>query len=183
LTALCATGHGEFRLDGNDRMRERPIGPLIDALAAAGVIARCDLGNNCPPVTVQTTGLPAGEIHVGGHLSSQYLSALLMAAPAAQGDVTVCVTGELVSRPYIDMTLANMQAFGAVIEEPEPNRFRIKAQPYQAREYAIEPDASAASYFFALAAVTGGEITVSGLSRNALQGDVHFVDALEQMGC
>ena len=183
LTALCATGDGTYRLDGNERMRERPIGPLVSALSQAGIETRCEFGNDCPPVVITTGGLPAGEIRVGGNLSSQYLSALLMSAPAGQGEVTIAVEGELVSRPYIDMTLANMRAFGADISEPELNRFVIAAKPYTGREYAIEPDASAASYFFALAAITGGSMTIEGLSAEALQGDVHFVDVLEQMGC
>lgn len=183
LTALCCTGRGRFRLDGNARMRERPIGPLVAALQQIGVNIRCELGNSCPPVIIETAGLPGGELTVAGDLSSQYLSALLMAAPAAQGAVTVQVAGELVSRPYIDMTLANMREFGASVTEPVTNRFVIARQPYQARRYAIEPDASAASYFFGLAAVTGGCITVEGLHRQALQGDVRFAAVLEQMGC
>ncbi|WP_437230664.1 3-phosphoshikimate 1-carboxyvinyltransferase [Planctomicrobium sp. SH661] len=183
LTALCATGRGRFRLDGNPRMRERPIAPLIEALQAAGVDARCEFENGCPPVLIASHGLPGGTIPVAGDLSSQYLSGLLMAGPAAQSDVTVEVQGPLVSRPYVDMTLAMMRDFGAEISEPVPNCFSIKAKPYRARQYDIEPDASAASYFFAVAAVTGGEVTVEGLHRNALQGDVQFVDALVRMGC
>ncbi|SFI17684.1 3-phosphoshikimate 1-carboxyvinyltransferase [Planctomicrobium piriforme] len=183
LTALCAAGSGRYRLDGNSRMRERPIAPLVAALASAGVKARCELENDCPPVQIETDGLPGGRIRVGGDLSSQYLSALLMAAPAASAGVTVEVTGELVSRPYVDMTLEMMRAFGANIHEPQTNHFEIAAQPYVGRTYDIEPDASAASYFFAAAAVTGGEVTVLGLHRNALQGDVKFVDALVRMGC
>ena len=183
LTAMCALGTGTFRLDGNARMRERPIAPLVDALKRAGVDVECELGTDCPPVLVKARGLAGGRISVDGSLSSQYLSALLMAAPCAQGDVTLDVTGELVSRPYIEMTIANMRQFGASVTEPRPNEFVIAASPFQACEYDIEPDASAASYFFALAAVTGGEITVEGLTRGALQGDVQFVEALRQMGC
>lgn len=183
LTALCATANGSFHLDGNARMRERPIAPLVDALKAIGVDARCELNNGCPPVAISTSGLPGGRIQVAGNMSSQYLSGLLMAAPAAQSSVTVEVVGELVSRPYVDMTLEMMRSFGAIVDEPEPNHFRIEATPYVGRVYDIEPDASAASYFFAVAAVTGGRVTVEGLHRNALQGDVQFVDALVQMGC
>ncbi len=183
LTALCAAGNGTYRLDGNARMRERPIAPLIAALSAVGVDAVCELNNGCPPVSVKTSGLAGGRIEVSGNLSSQYLSALLMAAPAARAPVTVAVTGELVSRPYVDMTLEMMRAFEAEVDEPQLNEFRIAAKPYVGRTYDIEPDASAASYFFGVAAVTGGEVTVNGLSRNALQGDVRFVEALEQMGC
>jgi len=183
LTALCATGQGTFRLDGNTRMRERPIAPLIDALRSTGLLAECTLQNGCPPVSLITSGLPGTTIRVEGNLSSQYLSGLLMASPAARENVIVEVQGELVSRPYVDMTLALMRDFGAQITETTPNCFQVQATPYLGRNYQIEPDASAASYFFALAAVTGGTVTVEGLHRQALQGDVRFVDALMQMGC
>lgn len=183
LTALCAAGSGRYRLDGNARMRERPIAPLVEALSAAGVKVQCELGNECPPVLMNTSGLPGGVMSVRGDLSSQYLSGLLMASPAARNDLTVAVEGELVSRPYVDMTLSMMRSFGAEISEPRPNHFEIAGHPYAARNYEIEPDASAASYFFAMAAVTSGEVTVEGLHRDALQGDVRFVDALVQMGC
>ncbi|WP_437185446.1 3-phosphoshikimate 1-carboxyvinyltransferase [Planctomicrobium sp. SH668] len=183
LTAMCATGHGSYVLDGNSRMRERPIAPLVEALSDIGVATDCPQGNGCPPVRIQTTGIPGGVIRVRGDLSSQYLSGLLMASPAARSSVTVQVEGELVSRPYVDMTISMMRDFGAEVVESERNTFQISAKPYTGRVYDIEPDASAASYFFAVAAVTGGEVTVEGLNRNALQGDVKFVDALVQMGC
>lgn len=183
LTALCAAGSGTYRLDGNARMRERPIAPLMEALAECGVEARCELENGCPPVTLITSGLAGGEITVAGDLSSQYLSGLLMAAPVAQRPLICRVSGELVSRPYVDMTLAQMRDFGATVVEQPERVFQIEAAGYTARAYSIEPDASAASYFFAVAAVTGGTVTVRGLSREALQGDVKFVDALVRMGC
>jgi len=191
LTAACALGNGEFRLDGNARMRERPIAPLIDAVCRWGsqsgsgreTRAECELGTGCPPVTVFASGLPSATIEVAGNLSSQYLSALLMVAPCAAGAVTIRVAGELVSRPYVDMTMAVMRAFGAEIREAESGVFRTTGAGYQQSDYDIEPDASAASYFMAAAAVTGGDVTIAGLSRDALQGDVHFADVLEQMGC
>ncbi len=183
LTALCAIGNGTYRLDGNERMRERPIAPLVDALAQAGVDVSCELGNDCPPVIVRTTGLTANTIEVSGSISSQYLSGLLMVAPVATQDITVHVVGELVSRPYIDMTLKVMRSFGATIDEPTPNNFLVHATGYTGQSYDIEPDASAASYFFAAAAITSGEVTIEGLHRDALQGDVGFVDALVKMGC
>jgi len=185
LSAFCALDYAEipFKLDGNERMRERPIQPLVDALRRWGSDARCELETGCPPVLVTGRGLPGGTVTVAGNLSSQYLSALLMVAPCAAGPVTVKVEGELVSRPYVDMTLDIMRAFGAEVIEPEPCVFAIANTGYTGRGYDIEPDASAASYFFAAAAVTGGKVTVEGLHKNALQGDVHFVSALEQMGC
>lgn len=185
LTALCAVlpAGSRTRLDGNARMRERPIQPLVDALRGWGADVRCERESGCPPVVVTGGGLPGGEVAVAGDLSSQYLSALLMVAPCAQGDVTVRVAGPLVSRPYVEMTLRVMREFGACITEPAENLFAIESGGYQGREYAIEPDASAASYFFAAAAVTGGRVSVEGLSRSSLQGDVRFVEVLEQMGC
>lgn len=183
LTALCTLGQGQFRLDGNARMRERPIRDLVDALNALGGRTACELGTDCPPVTVAAAGLPGGVAMVAGNISSQYLSALLMAAPCASGPVELRIAGELVSEPYVEMTLGVMSHFGVHVEREDASRFLIEPQQYCAADYAIEPDASAASYFFAAAAITGGEITVEGLSAHALQGDVRFVDALERMGC
>ncbi|WP_237226909.1 3-phosphoshikimate 1-carboxyvinyltransferase [Rubinisphaera sp. JC750] len=183
LTAACSLGNGEYRLDGNSRMRERPIRDLVQAISQFGVDIRCELDSDCPPVLINTTGLPGGTITVPGNLSSQYLSALLMVAPYAKEPVEIVVSGELVSVPYVEMTLQVMQSFGVNVEVQQMQRFRIQPQTYKAREYAIEPDASAASYFFAAAAVTGGNVTVKGLHRDALQGDVHFVEALRDMGC
>ena len=183
LTALCSLGRGEFRLDGNARMRERPIQPLLDALRLWGVDVRSENGTGCPPVLVRADGLSEGKIAVSGKISSQYLSALLMVAPCAGGPVAVDVQGELVSRPYVDMTLAVMRSFGGQVDEPKAGQFRTCGGGYAGVDYEIEPDASAASYFFAAAAVTGGEATVQGLSRRSLQGDIGFVDALQQMGC
>ena len=183
LTAFCSLGHGEYRLDGNERMRERPISHLVESLTKLRVDARCELGTNCPPVCMTAKGLSGGQTSIAGNVSSQYLSALLMAAPCASTPVDIEVTGELVSKPYIDMTMGVMAQFGATVLCPDRHRFSISPQQYKATNYAIEPDASAASYFFAVAAITGGEVTVEGLSSYALQGDVNFVDALEQMGC
>lgn len=183
LTALCSLGQGQFRLDGNARMRERPIGELAVALRQLGADVRCELNNDCPPVVVRGSGLPGGTAKVGASISSQYLSALLMAAPSAHHPVTLEIEGELVSEPYVAMTQRVMEAFGVTVATPSPGVFRIAPQAYRAGTYEIEPDASAASYFFAAAAITGGEVTVAGLTRRALQGDVAFVDSLERMGC
>uniref|UniRef100_A0A7C4QXV6 3-phosphoshikimate 1-carboxyvinyltransferase n=1 Tax=Schlesneria paludicola TaxID=360056 RepID=A0A7C4QXV6_9PLAN len=183
LTALCGVGEGRFRLDGNARMRQRPIGELLAALNRLGVHAFSEAGTDCPPVIVETRGLVGGTTALDPRLSSQYLSALLMAAPAARHSVEIRLEGPLVSEPYIDMTLGVMARFGVTVDHSRPGIFRIEPQPYRASAYDIEPDASAASYFFAAAAITGGEVTVHGLTQYALQGDVRFVDLLEQMGC
>lgn len=184
LTAMAALGHGAFRLDGVERMRERPIADLIDALEQLGARVVSENGDGCPPVVVHANGLPGGDATVRGDISSQFLSGLLMAAPTARTPVELVIDGPLVSQPYVRMTLAVMRAFGVDVEtDDELSRFRVAPQCYGAREYAIEPDASAASYFWAAAAVTSGEVTVEGLSADSLQGDVALVDCLEQMGC
>lgn len=183
LTAFCALGHGAYRLDGNARMRQRPISKLVSAIQQLGVNAQCDLDSDCPPVIVHTQGMTGGTAVVDAQISSQYLSALLMAAPCAQGPVEIRLTGELVSEPYIDMTLGVMARFGVTVDTTHPGIYRTSPQRYRGTLYEIEPDASAASYFFAAAAITGGEITVNGLSEYALQGDLKFLDILEQMGC
>jgi 3-phosphoshikimate 1-carboxyvinyltransferase len=185
LTALVALGHGTFRLDGVARMRERPIADLLEALGALGVSARSEAGNGCPPVVVEAAGLPGGWATIRGDVSSQFLSGLLLASPYAAKLLEIEVEGELVSRPYVDMTLSVMRSFGAQIDAAiDGQRYRVSnAAHYQGQAYAIEPDASAASYFFGAAAVTGGDVTVQGLSRGSLQGDVGFCDCLAQMGC
>lgn len=187
LTSFCAIGTGRYRLDGVERMRQRPIRDLVQTLNELGARVRCEVPETgCPPVLVDGSlgRLPGGTASVRGDISSQFLSSLLMAAPAAQTAVTLNVDGELVSRPYVTMTLAMMESFGVSVDYPaDLSSFRIPSKLYRGRDYDIEPDASAASYFFGLAAVTGGRIKVTGLTRDALQGDVHFVSALEQMGC
>lgn len=185
LTAMVTLGHGAFQLDGVPRMRERPIGDLADTLNALGATVRCESPGGCPPVAVHANGLPGGEALVRGDISSQFLSGLLMACPCAQGPVLLRVDGQLVSQPYVRMTLEVMRSFGVEVAAPEDlSQFEIlPAGAYKPRDYAIEPDASAASYFWAAAAICGGEVTVEGLTRDALQGDVAFVECLAQMGC
>jgi 3-phosphoshikimate 1-carboxyvinyltransferase len=183
LAALVALGHGIYRLDGVPRMRERPIGDLLDALRQLGADAESVNGSGCPPILVRAAGLPGGHAVVAGSISSQFLSAVLLAAPCAERDIVLEVRGELVSKPYVTMTLAVMRAFGAAIPG-DSFPIRVPApQLYRGRTYSIEPDASAASYFFAAAAIAGGSVTVEGLSRSSLQGDVAFCDCLRQMGC
>ena len=184
LTAMLTLGHGSFRLDGTPRMRQRPIGDLLDALGQLGADVASEADTGCPPVVINAAGLPGGGATVAGNISSQYLSGLLMAAPLAREAVELTVRGRLVSKPYIEMTLAVMRAFGVSVEAEQLGRFRIACgQKYLAPQYDIEPDASAASYFLAAAAITGGEVTVEGLTRGSIQGDVAFCDCLQQMGC
>ncbi len=184
LTAMLTLGHGEYHLDGTARMRERPIGDLLETLRQLGANVATETGSGCPPVTIHANGLSGGQATVGGDISSQFLSGLLLAAPYARSNVDLTVRGVLVSQPYIEMTREVMESFGVRVETIHSGRFTIAAPThYQARAYAIEPDASAASYFFAAAAITQGEVTVEGLSRDSLQGDVIFCDCLKRMGC
>jgi 3-phosphoshikimate 1-carboxyvinyltransferase len=185
LTALVSLGTGRYRLDGVARMRERPIGDLLSALRQLGVNASSELGNGYPPVVVQAQGLNGGTLRMKGDISSQFLSGLLMVAPLARGQVTIELTTPLVSPSYVAMTTRMMHAFGAEVEQPAAHCFRVSQllSSYKATGYQIEPDASAASYFFAAAAITGGHATVPGLGWNGLQGDVRFSRVLEQMGC
>ena len=182
LLAACAAGHGRFTLDASGQLRRRPMGPLLEALRAQGALFE-PAGATALPVTVVAGGLAGGTISLPGDVSSQFVSALLMAAPLARAPLTIAVDG-LVSSPYVDMTLAMMGQFGVEAERDAYAAFRLRPATYRARTYAVEPDASTASYFFAAAAVTGGRVTVPGLRRRGgLQGDVCFVDVLEAMGC
>jgi 3-phosphoshikimate 1-carboxyvinyltransferase len=185
LTALVTLGHGRFRLDGIERMRQRPIGDLLAALNQLGANTASEDANSCPPVIVHANGLPGGVANVRGNISSQFLSGILMAAPAAHTPVALVIDGVLVSQPYVRMTMEVMREFEVNVDAgAEFEQFTIHApQQYAAREYAIEPDASAASYFWAAAAISGGRVTIKGLARTSLQGDVAFVDCLEAMGC
>jgi 3-phosphoshikimate 1-carboxyvinyltransferase len=183
LAAVLCLGHGQYRLDGSPRMRERPMQDLLDALAQLGADARSERGNGCPPILIEAHGLRGGSAEVAGDKSSQFLSALLLAAPYAQHDVTVTVRGPLIARPYVDLTQRVMADFGVACECLGRDRFHIRAgQRYRAGRYRIEPDASAAHYFFAAAALTGGRVRVNGLGTHSCQGDVRFVDVLAAMG-
>ena len=184
LTAMLALGKGVYHLDGVPRMRERPIQDLLDALGQLGVSATSDNEDGCPPVTVHADGLYGGAVRVKSDASSQFLSGLLMAAPFAGGETVIEVAAGAVSEPYIAMTVALLRDFGLTLDEVEPGRYVVPGrQSHDRREYAVEPDASSASYFFAAAAITGGRATLTGLTRDSLQGDVAFVDALARMGC
>jgi 3-phosphoshikimate 1-carboxyvinyltransferase len=186
LAAMLGLGHGHYRLDGVPRMRERPIEDLLAALRQLGVKADSDTGSGCPPVVIEAQGLSGGRVAIRGDTSSQFLSALLMAAPFAQTPVEIAVEGPLVSEPYVAMTLNLMRAWSLRVETGPGPVYRIRPQtPKQPGQYLIEADASAASYFFGAAAVTRGSVTVNGFVNAAasLQGDRAFLHVLEQMGC
>ena len=181
VAALCL-GHGRFRIDGSARMQQRPIQELLDALAELGGQARSAAGNGFPPVVVEAEGLLGGHARVAAAKSSQFLSALLMVAPYAHRRTELEVVGSLVAPPYVDMTIGVMGGFGVTVVRDDYRRFTIEPQAYAARPYRIEPDASSAHYFLAAAALCGGRVRVEGLGYASLQGDVRFVDVLEQMG-
>ncbi len=184
LTAMVCLGHGRFRLDGVPRMRERPIQDLLDALLQLGVRISSEQSNGCPPVVVEADGLLGGHVRIRGDISSQFLSGLLMAAPLARADVLIEVDGPLVSWPYVAMTLELMRQFGVEVEISGRQRFHVPGRrSYGARSLLIEPDASAASYFAAAAAITGGQVELADLGRGSLQGDIRFLDVLGRMGC
>jgi 3-phosphoshikimate 1-carboxyvinyltransferase len=161
-------------------MARRPIEDLVEALRQLGVGVDCATG--CPPLTVHGGRLPGGRVVMRGDRSSQYVSALLMAAALADGPINLRVDGTLVSRPYVAMTTRMMADFGGQVRA-DADGFSIEpATAYRSRRYAVEPDASAASYPFALAAGSGGHITVPGLGTDAMQGDLAFVDVLREAG-
>lgn len=184
LTAYVALGTGRFRIDGVARMRERPIGPLLSALRQLGVKATSERDNDCPPVVIESRGIDGGPVEIPGDLSSQYVSALMMVAPCTPRGIHLTIRGTLVSQPYVDLTLSVMAAFGATARNDDYRRIEVPGdQPYHGRVYQVEPDASAASYFLAAAAVTGGRVRIEALGRASAQGDVRLAGILERMGC
>jgi 3-phosphoshikimate 1-carboxyvinyltransferase len=181
LTALCALVPGAQVVTGDQRMQARPIHDLVEALAGLGVDIQDTRG--CPPVTVRSDVLRGGDVRVQAHLSSQYLSALLMIAPYAQQPVSLEVVGEMVSESYVELTLDVMAGFGVTVRRPEPRRFIIPQQHYRGRTFTIEGDVTSAGYWWALAALTGGRITVQNVQLSSHQGDIEFLRVLQRMGC
>jgi len=194
LSAFLTLGYGEYTLDGDSRMRERPIGDLIAAFKPLGACLGpantenwsliTDYSCICPPIKIIASGLLGGKTAIAGDISSQFLSALLMVAPYAQAPVEIELSTALNSKPYVDMTLAIMRDFGVTIERDDYQYFKIIPNRYSPiNNYSIESDASAASYFFAAPAICGGTVCVENISRRSVQGDIAFLDVLEKMGC
>jgi len=181
--ALCAS-EGSFTLTGEPRMYERPIADLVDALLPLGADIEYLGEPGYPPLRINATGLKGGEVGIRGNISSQFLTALLMAAPLAEGDLSIRVEGELVSKPYIDITLHTMALFGVEVENHDYQRFVIRAgQQYRSPgEVMVEGDASSASYFLAAAAIAGGTVRVYGVGADSVQGDKAFAEVLGKMG-
>ena len=182
ISAAMALSSERGVLDADPAMRRRPLAATIDALRTLGASVE-ELGERGHlPIAVTGPLNGVDRLEIPTSTSSQFTSGILMIGPYLPGGLTVALTGDLVSRPYVDMTIAVMRAFGAVVETPDERTIVVSEGGYRGTEYAIEPDASAASYFFALAAMTGGRIVVDGLGSESLQGDLRFVDHLAAMG-
>jgi 3-phosphoshikimate 1-carboxyvinyltransferase len=184
LTAALAASNVDVTLTGEPRMYERPIGHLVDALRQWQADIRYTGSEDFPPLHIKGKALHGGGMQIDGSISSQFLTAVLMVAPLLTGDSEINITGELVSKPYIDITLALMQRFGVTVQNHDYKRFSIKGnQTYRSPgHWLVEGDASSASYFLAAAAIKGGSIKVTGIGKHAVQGDIHFADALQAMG-
>ena len=182
VAALC---RGELFITGSKRMRSRPIGPLVIALNRLGVDVSCIEKDGCPPVLIRAKGIKGGRVSIQGNQSSQYLSSILLSGPYADNDIEIEVRGKLVSRPYVDITVNVMKEFGIRVERHNYDSFRISSgRRYRAGEFAIQGDVSSASYFWAAAAVTGGKITTENIYPHVTrQGDIRFLEVLEEMGC
>jgi 3-phosphoshikimate 1-carboxyvinyltransferase len=184
LTAICALGKDTYTLMGNDRMAERPIQALIDALGQIGVQARSTHNNGCPPVDVSGKNLSGTTVTISCRESSQYLTGLLLMAPCTKGGLKIGVTQGPVSRPYVDMTIDVMAKFGIATDRQGYDGFQVTGnQAYRSGDYEVEADASQAGYFWAAAAICRKAVKVKGVSQDSCQGDVNFSKVLESMGC
>lgn len=184
LTSLVSLGEGEYTLTGTERLCQRPIGALVEALRYLGVEARTRGEDGFPPVVVNAGGLPGGSIVFKDIVSSQFVSSLMICAPYAGKETTIDLEGAIRSHPYLEMTKEVMEAFGVPVHQDRPNRFRISGKErYQSREYRVEGDASSASYFFLAAAICRGRVRVENLNPGTRQGDIGFLGVLEKLGC
>lgn len=181
--ALCAST-GSVTLTGEPRMEERPIAHLIDALLPVGADVTYLKEAGYPPIHIHGKGLTGGEVEIDGSISSQFLTALLMAAPLINDTLIIRIKGELVSKPYIDITLDTMRRFGVDVQNDAYQTFTVAGNAHYVSpgRFMVEGDASSASYFLAAAAIKGGQVKVTGVGRNSIQGDIHFADVLEKMG-
>ena len=184
MCAALAVSNVDTVLTGEPRMEERPIGDLVDALREADAEVTYLKNEGFPPLQIKGKTLNGGEMSVDGSVSSQFLTALLMAAPLFSGDVTIRIKGELVSKPYIDITLDTMAKFGVTVENDNYQTFTVSgdAKYIAPGKFMVEGDASSASYFLAAGAIKGGTVRVTGIGQNSIQGDIRFADVLEAMG-
>lgn len=183
LTAALSLGHGNYTLHGEPRMHERPIGDLISALRTLGAEITCTQNEGFPPLEIKANGLHGKSVTVRGNISSQYLTALLLCAPYTEHGLTITVEGELISKPYIALTIAMMKDFGIVVKNNHFESFEIPKGTYIAPgDYDIEGDASSATYPLAAAAISRSKIRVEGVGSKSIQGDIRFTEVLEAMG-
>lgn len=183
ITALLGVCGGSYHLDASVQMRKRPMAPLLAALRDMGCTISCEGEADCFPFTLTSRGVQKNEIAVDIGSSSQFLSALLISAVCAGEEISIRVTGSH-GMSYIHITTKMMKQFGAEVKKPSPELFVVPAgQHYHLSRYDIEPDMSAAAYFYAAAALLGSSVTVKGVRRTMMQGDIRFIDVLEQMGC
>lgn len=184
LTAVLAMMPGTFTIDGDEYMRERPIGHLTDALRALGAKVTFNERDGYPPFDLRGGNIRGGEVSIPGNISSQYLTSLLMALPLAPKDSRITVIGEQVSKPYLDITLGILERFGVQATHRDYAEFRIPGRQHYVSpgDFLIEGDASSASYFFAAAAITGDTLRINGIGRDSVQGDLAFLDVIEAMG-
>ena len=184
LCAALCVGEGEYTLTGEPRMLERPIAHLVDALSQLGAVIEYEGVEGYPPLRIKAAGLRGRRVSIRGNVSSQYLTALLLASPLAEDKLEIQIIGNLVSKPYIDMTIDVMRRFGVTVENEDYQAFRVAGgQVYQSPGTAlVEGDASSASYFLSAAAIRGGTVRVNGVGADSVQGDVKHADVLEQMG-
>jgi len=184
LTTVVSLGTGKFTLDGSDRLRERPIKPLLDALNILGVDCQGMDKSGYPPVMVQGTGITGGKVTFTNTESSQYISSILITASYAGRDVEIELRGTTSSMPYIYMTEGVMNHFGVEVTKSGKNKYTVKAhQKYTGKKYLIESDVSSASYFFLAAALCEGRVRVLNVNPNTLQGDIGFLEIVGKLGC
>jgi len=185
LLSVAALARGEVFMSGAPRMLSRPIGQLVSALKLVGVEADCVDKKNYPPVLVRANGIHGGSLSVRGDQSSQFISSLLLSAPYAAEDIEISVNGELVSKPYVDITIDVMSKFGVDVMRDGYSHFTIPSgRPYKPQEFTVEGDVSSASYFWSAAAITGGSVTTKNIDTyRTKQGDMKFLNLLEKMGC
>jgi 3-phosphoshikimate 1-carboxyvinyltransferase len=183
IAGFLTLGRGSYRLDGNARMRQRPIGALLDALTNLGVNAASELGNGCPPITIETSAalFAGGAVTIDASLSSQFVSALLLPSPIWRDGLRLIASGDT-ARPFIAMTLALMKQWGGDSMADGDQIVVPGGQHYRAMDFTVEPDASSASYFAAAASMAGGSVTLNGMRRESVQGDLAFLEILERMG-
>ena len=184
LTTFSALVPGKTRLDGDERMRQRPLADLLHCLTQMGVKAVSANGNGCPPIDIAGGEVPGGEVQLAGDKSSQYLTSILLSAPYFKNDTRIHIQGDLTSKSYADITLDIMKTFGVSVINESYQRFKVKAgDRYNAQTYQVESDWSSASYFLAAAAVTGGKVTLTDINPHSVQGDAQFTSVLDKMGC